>query len=196
MTGAALVALAVGGCGSMNSMGDTFKSDAGWFSKPITSVFKRDDGSGSMGATNFALSPSGPVPPEDLVNADGSCAPEAATPATATSTQPSERAVGSVAGDLAGQPMAQSANEGQPGLGGIALGMSECQAVRRAGTPSNVAITMADNNERKVVLTYLQGNWPGIYTFTSGRLKEVDAAPAPPKPARPAPKKKPAPRRS
>ena len=59
--------------------------------------------------------------------------------------------------------------------GGIALGMTECQAVRRAGTPSNVAIGAGDRGERKVVLTYLSGPWPGIYTFRDGRLKEIDA---------------------
>jgi hypothetical protein len=68
--------------------------------------------------------------------------------------------------------------------------MTECQAVRRAGTPGNVSIGTGDNNERKVVLTYMSGQWPGIYTFMSGRLKVVEAAPVPEKPARPAPKKK------
>jgi hypothetical protein len=44
--------------------------------------------------------------------------------------------------------------------------------------------------ERKVVLTYLSGPWPGIYTFTGGRLNVVDRAPEQPKPAKAAPKKK------
>jgi hypothetical protein len=195
MMAAALLALSAGGCGSLNSMSDTFKSDAGWFSKPFTSVLSREDGSGSAASkNNFSLGPSGPVSPEDLVNADGTCAP--ATPETpASAAAPSDRPVGSMAGDLAGAPMAAGAPEAQV-LGGVALGMTECQAVRRAGTPSNVAVSMAENNERKVVLTYLQGNWPGIYTFASGRLKEIAAAPAPPKPVRPAPKKKPAPARA
>ncbi len=74
--------------------------------------------------------------------------------------------------------------------GGIALGMTECDVVRRAGTPSNVNIGIGDGNDRRVVLTYLEGTWPGIYTFAAGRLKEISAAPAPPKSAKPAPKKK------
>jgi hypothetical protein len=62
-------------------------------------------------------------------------------------------------------------------LSGIALGMSECQVARRAGSPSHVEIGVGTKGERKVVLTYLTGAWPGIYTFRSGRLNTVDAAP-------------------
>jgi hypothetical protein len=82
-----------------------------------------------------------------------------------------------------------------PILGGVALGMAECQVVRRAGAPSNVAISAAENNERKTVLTYAGGNWPGVYTFVSGRLKVIDALPEAQKP-KPVAKKKPAPKRS
>lgn len=74
--------------------------------------------------------------------------------------------------------------------GGIALGMTECQAVQRAGSPTNVAISAGDRGERKVVLTYLSGPWPGIYNFSDGRLKVIDRAPEQPKPAKAAPKKK------
>ena len=179
MAGAALMALAAGGCGSVNSMSDTLRSDAGWFSKPVTSLLTREDGSGSMGtARNFSLGPSGPVAPEDLVNADGSCA--AAAPEAAASA------------GQAGEPM--PAGGDVPVFGGVALGMSECQVVRRAGAPNNVAIG-AENNERQVVLTYTGGNWPGVYTFASGRLKVVDALPEAQKP-RPVAKKKPAPKRT
>ncbi|WP_147292652.1 hypothetical protein [Undibacter mobilis] len=192
MAGTALVALALGGCGSVNSMSDTLRSDAGWFSKPVSGLFSREDGSGSMGtAKNLSLGPSGPVPPEDLVNPDGSCAAAAAeTPAPASPAAPQ---AGSVAGDLAGSPM--PAGGDAPVLGGVALGMSECQVVRRAGTPSNVAISAAENNERKTVLTYAAGQWPGVYTFASGRLKVVDALPQAQKP-KPVAKKKPAPKRA
>jgi hypothetical protein len=74
--------------------------------------------------------------------------------------------------------------------GGIALGMTECQAVQRAGTPNNVSIGAGEKGERKVVLTYLSGPWPGIYTFSGGRLNVVERAPEQPKPAKPAAKKK------
>ena len=61
----------------------------------------------------------------------------------------------------------------------------------RAGSPNNVAIGAGEKGERKVVLTYLSGPWPGIYTFNDGRLKIIDRAPEQPKPAKAAPKKKP-----
>lgn len=188
----ALMALALGGCGSMNSVSDTFRSDAGWFSKPVTGLFTREDGSGSMGTSkNFSLGPSGPASPDELVSPDGSCAAAAAeTPGPASPAAPQ---VGSMAGDLAGSPM--PAGGEAPILGGVALGMSECQVVRRAGMPSNIAISMAENNERRAVLTYAGGQWPGIYTFDSGRLKVVDALPEAQKP-KPVAKKKPAPKRA
>ena len=55
----------------------------------------------------------------------------------------------------------------------------------RAAAEYDVAVAQADG-ERKVVLTYLSGPWPGIYTFSAGRLKVVDrvAQPEQPKPAR------------
>ncbi len=83
------------------------------------------------------------------------------------------------------QPEGSTGGLGAPGsplIGGIALGMTECQAVRRAGQPSNVNISGGPHGRRHVVLTYLGGTWPGIYTFESGRLKVVDAAPVPEKP--------------
>lgn len=183
-----MLALGAGGC---SGMGDTFKSDAGWFSKPLSSVLTREDGSGSV-TNNFSLGPQGPVPPEELVNPDGSCAAPASVAA-----QPSDRAVGSMAGDLAGSTMPAAAPGPGDGvlLGGVALGMTECQTVWRAGMPSNVAITAGDNNERKTVLTYLGGQWPGIYTFASGRLKVIDAVPVAER-AKPAPKKRTPARRS
>jgi hypothetical protein len=141
--------------------------------------------------------------------------PAAASAAAAPAASPS---YGSVAGDLASSrmpagppptPMPVSVRPsdrldtlqpegggggGRPAMGGIALGMTECEAVRRAGQPSNVSIGAGDKGARKVVVTYLSGPWPGIYTFASGRLQEIDAAPEQPKPAKPiksAPKKNP-----
>ena len=61
-------------------------------------------------------------------------------------------------------------------------------AARRA--PGNVNISAGDKGERKVVLTYLSGTWPGIYTFDAGRLKIVDRAPVPETPVKPAKKQK------
>jgi hypothetical protein len=142
-------------------------------------------------------------------------APAAPEPVAApTEAAPAARPTyGSVAGDLAGarmpagpppapMPVAVRPNDRldtlqpdgggrRPTIGGIALGMTECEAVRRAGQPSNVSIGAGDKGARKVVVTYLGGQWPGIYTFDSGRLQEIDAAPEQAKPAKPAPKKNP-----
>ncbi len=59
--------------------------------------------------------------------------------------------------------------------GGVALGMSECTAVRRLGTPNNVSISRGPKGQRRVVITYVGGERPGLYSFEAGRLKEVDA---------------------
>jgi hypothetical protein len=80
---------------------------------------------------------------------------------------------------------------GPQASGGIGLGMTECQVIQRAGSPNSVSITAGEKGERKVVLTYLAGPWPGIYGFTAGRLNVVDRAPEQPKPAKATPKKTP-----
>lgn len=73
--------------------------------------------------------------------------------------------------------------------GGIALGMAECDVARRAGMPTNVNVGASDRGDRLTVVTYLSGPWPGIYKFSSGRLKEIERAPEPPAPP-PQPAKK------
>lgn len=182
---AALGAFAAGCSGNVT---DGMKSGE-WFSKPMAVVTRADGSDASAGNKNFDLGPRGPVAAEDLVGADGRCS----APFVAGAPPPVEPPAGSVAGDLASAPMPAGAiDSGGPQIaGGIALGMSECDTVRRAGTPANVSMGAGDNNDRRVVLTYLSGPWPGIYTFSSGRLKEIAAAPVQPKPAaKPAPKKK------
>ncbi|MBX6328990.1 MAG: hypothetical protein IRY89_10470 [Pseudolabrys sp.] len=216
-------ALAAAGC-SNNSLFDA-DSYSGMFSKPLR-VFDTPEWAAAVGRKDdIRLGPSGPVAPEDLVGADGRCAAEAtAAPAQGATTTaadraaepsppPADRAVGSVAGDLAGAPMAAGSapaaaaptasapppdrlepeTQGAPPTpavaGGIALGMTECQVVRRAGTPNSVTVGADDKGERKVVITYAGGNWPGVYHFQSGRLKEIEAVPTPEKPAKPATKK-------
>ena len=65
--------------------------------------------------------------------------------------------------------------------GGVALGMTECDVVQRAGQPSSVQLGNAPNGERTAVLTYNGGPRPGIYRFERGQLAEMDrvAVPAP-----------------
>ena len=189
-------------------------SEAGWFSKPVDVFAKPSWATASViDDKNAQLNPRGPASPDELVGADGRCStpaapaapPQAAaSPAPAAApAPPADRPVGSMAGDLARAPMpaatpaSVSPDPGlpsQPGgpqiMGGIALGMSECDVVRRAGLPGNVNISAGDRGERKVVLTYLTGTWPGIYTFDAGRLKVVDRAPVPETPVKPAVKTK------
>lgn len=206
---ACVAAFAVAGCKNSAQVFED-QNEGGWFAKPVNMLAKPDWARPTVNAVN--LGPQGPVPPEDMVSADGRCAPptaalaQAASPAPAQPPAPADRAVGSVAGDLTGAPMpAATQASADPGLqrlepttgaplvaGGIALGMTECQAVQRAGSPNNVAISAGDRGERKVVLTYLSGPWPGIYSFSDGRLKVIDRAPEQPKPAKAVPKKKPA----
>ena len=208
---ACAAALAVAGCKNSAQVFED-QNEGGWFSKPLD-FFSKPDWARPTANRSVNLGPQGPVGAEDMVSANGRCGPQTAAlaqaaesaPTPAEPPQPADRAVGSVAGDLAGAPMAAAApaaTTSDPGLqhlepsaaptvaGGIALGMTECQAVQRAGSPNNVTISADERGERKVVITYLSGPWPGIYTFTGGRLNVIDRAPEQPKPAKAVPKKK------
>jgi len=114
-------------------------------------------------------------------------------------------------GRCASAPLASAAPAGEGGstdpvttpinpaiaIGGVALGMTECDVVKRAGPPEKVVIGTNERAERTVVLTYVHSVRSGIYNFNAGRLvsiERVEAPPPPPKPARPAkPKPKPKP---
>ena len=121
--------------------------------------------------TNFRDKQLGPVAPEDFVDAGGRCAGAYAPPVGGDPTAAQDVAI----------PTVPSA---------IALEMTECDVVKRAGDPERVAIGTNDRNERTASLTYINGQRPGIYNFTSGRLTSMELAPEPPTPVRAA--KKPA----
>lgn len=192
----ALICFAVlaGGIGGCSKATDVITDNEGsWFTKPILTT--PDWAKPAAVSRNIDLGPKGPVGPNDLVTADGRCsgAPELAQ--AAAPLPPADRPVGSVAGDLASAPMPAAAPAAAaPGapqvMGGIALGMTECQTVQRAGQPGNVAIGAGPGGERSVEITYLGGPWPGIYRFSDGRLKVIDRAPAPPEQPKAPPKKK------
>jgi hypothetical protein len=122
--------------------------------KPETMMRKPDWAAISPGKTDFSLRP---VTPADLVNADGVCA--AAT----------EQAAG----------FAEAAGSG-PGAGGIALQMTECDVVRRAGAVEKIDVSADERGDRAVVLTYLRGPSAGVYRFVGGRLVSIERAPGPP----------------
>jgi hypothetical protein len=121
--------------------------------------------------------------PEDFVGPDGRCAGDPA-PAEAPSAP---RALYFQAGPETNPAPPGSA---QPGRG-VALEMSECDLVRVVGYTGQVEISRNERGERSVVLTYLQGERPGIYRFVSGRLKSIERAPELPAAAKPPAPKKP-----
>lgn len=108
----------------------------------------------------------------DLVSADGQCA------ATA------EQAPPAAGPDRDGTPQTAGLLSG-----GIALQMTECDVVRRAGAPEQLQIGANERGERTAVITYIRGSRPGIYHFAAGRLTSIERAPEPAG-ARPSPKGK------
>lgn len=146
-------------CGS-----DTFSSDAKLFPSPVKIFSSQDWATATKGTGPDVIAP-GPAPAEDLVDASGRCGVQAVQ---------TDVAVGTVAGDL-GTSSAAPQPATPAVAGGVALGMSECQVVARAGQAAQVNIGTDTGNERKTVLTYNSGPWPGIYTFSAGRLKDIQA---------------------
>jgi len=169
LTGALLLGAAslLGGCS--NSEMFSAQGAEQWFSKPFTG-FKNQDWATPSTATN--MSQLREVTPEDFVDASGHCAaaPAEAAPAAAAPAGADLPAAATVAG-------------------GIALTMTECQVVQRAGSPQQVDLGANAGGERTAVLTYTQGPWPGIYRFRGGRLAEIEGVAQPEKP-KPAPRKK------
>jgi hypothetical protein len=156
VSGGALAAVLLAGCSSGPNV---FSADAGWFSRPLT-TFSTPDWGSSAGARDRMSAR--PVGPEDLLGADGSCA-GVSTSGLAATDAPPETAVPA---------------------GGIALDMSECEVVRRAGTPEKFDVAANEVGDRTVVLTYLRGARPGTYRFVAGRLVSIERAPDAPAPAK------------
>jgi hypothetical protein len=123
------------------------------------------------------ISSRGPVTAADLITTEGQCASVGPGPAAA-----------------AAPPGQDSEGNPPPVLiqGGIALEMTECDVVRRAGAPDRFEFGTTDRGERSVTLTYVNGPRPGIYRFAAGRLASIERGPEPPAPAKPAKAKKPA----
>jgi hypothetical protein len=124
--------------------------------KPDTLMRKPDWATFSAGKSDFMLRP---LTSADFVNQDGQCAAAA------------EQARGS--GDAAGA-------EGAAPIGGIALQMTECEVVRRAGPVEKIDISADERGERTVVLSYVRGPAAGVYRFVGGRLVSIERAPGPP----------------
>lgn len=163
-----LAAPLLAGCAGVG--GDAFSTDllskdADWFSKPGRVFIK------SVSIETPPLSPDKPVTPQDLIGADGSCP---VMPAGASA----------LADGAAGAPAT---------TGVVALGHTECDVARGAGSPDNVNISNNPRGDRVAVLTYSRGARAGVYTFTGGRLTMVEGSPEPvaqPKAARSKAKKR------
>jgi hypothetical protein len=151
---------------------DIFDNNERWFSRSF-------DITGRTGGYSFSelqeSSRNRPLSAADLVDANGACPP---LPAPVAAPAPAA---------VDGATPIPTAPEAPPTLmgQGIALGMSECDVVYRAGGPSNLELGKNPNTERTLVLTYNSGPRPGIYRFEAGRLMgmdRVEVAPPPPEP--------------
>jgi hypothetical protein len=163
---AVFVAVLAGGAGACGQIGEVGSVNllprVGQLSRPDWLTY-------SGGKDQFELRTVGAA---DLVNADGQCAP-------AADAQP------------AADPNADGSAQPPLMSGGIALQMTECDVVRRAGAPEQLQVGTDERGERSVVITYMRGPRPGIYRFAAGRLTSIERAPEAPG-AKAAPKAKPA----
>jgi len=142
------------------SLSDYSLKDQEWFARP-SRIFNR-----AVSLETPPLNPTAPVPASDLVDANGVCPGMA--PADANALAESQPA---------------------PAGGTIALGHTECDVARAAGTPDSVNISSNERGDRVAVLTYTRGPRPGIYHFTAGRLTDAEGTVAP-EPAADKPAKK------
>jgi hypothetical protein len=173
VAGALAFAVALAGCANVD-----YENKDAWFAKPFEVVSRK--GGYTFSELQESKDRTRPISANDLVAANGSCPPPAAqqAPATAAANQPGNAQAATDTSTLLG--------------GGIALGMSECDVVFRAGAPSTVQIGNAPNGDRTAVLTFNSGPRSGIYHFQAGALMEVERGQTAPAPAQSA-KKKPAP---
>lgn len=177
---ALIIAAALGGC----AKSDLFDQNERWFSRPL-------DFTGKTGGYTFAelqeSSRNRALTANDLIDANGACPPLPAPVAASAPPTPSA--------SQGPAPIPTAAEAAPTLLGqGIALNMSECDVVYRAGAPSSVQLGKSPNGDRNLVLTYNGGPRPGIYHFDAGRLVDMDRVEvaAPPPETNVAKKKKPA----
>ena len=167
----AALGLAVALC---NCAGGDYDTSQAWFAKPL-------DVSGRRGGYSFSELQETkrlqrPITANDLVDAGGTCPPPAAPqPVAAPVSQAATPAPSADTQSLLG--------------GGVALGMSECDVVFRAGRPTRVELGKNPNGDRTAVLTYQGGPRPGIYRFERGSLMQMDRVAEPAPPPQPAKKK-------
>jgi hypothetical protein len=166
-----LFAPVIAGCSGASDMfsSDLLSKDAEWFSRSGRLFIK------NVSIETPPLTPNKPITTDDLVSAEGYCA--------------------GMAPPGGSNALAEGAAASPPPTttGTVALGHTECDVVRGIGSPGSVNLSNNARGDRVAVITYMQGQRAGIYTFTGGRLTSIERAPGAvvqPKPARP--KKKPA----
>ncbi len=173
-----VAATALGGCGQTSDMMTDIKDSA--FTKPAKFFSVPSWAKPNRAANDFNLMPKGPVKASNLISAGGHCAP-APVPATPPAAQKPPQAAAQVSAPPPDrlEPAGSGAGFAAPApvFGGVSLGMSECAVARRLGTPGNVSISRSPKGKRRVVLIYNGGDRPGVYSFLSGRLIQVDATP-------------------
>jgi hypothetical protein len=161
-------------------------SDSGLFSKSES----KTDATFALHQAPGSAAKQRAVRADDLIDASGRCAGEAAA---------APQALNFTAGPQAG-PATPNAPPPDPNAAtatprtGVALGMTECEVVRTIGHTDRIEISTDQGGRRSVTLTYLQGPRPGIYRFVAGQLvslERVDEAPGAAKPAKPKTKKQP-----
>ncbi len=171
MLAALATAVALSGCADVD-----LDNRQAWFAKPFDVTGRR--GGYTFSELQETKLRQRPITASDLVNSNGSCPPPMAP--AAPPPAPGRQAV-------APAPVDTASLLG----GGIALGMSECDVVFRAGQPSAVQIGRLPDGDRSAVLTYDGGPRAGIYHFESGALREMDGVPMPAAPTPVATKKSP-----
>jgi hypothetical protein len=176
------IAAALGGCANVE-LGES----GGWFQKPLDLFGK--NGGYSYSELGEAKRQQRTITANDLVGANGSC------PAPPVPSVPAAPAAAPAAGATADAPpgpapTAPAVSETLLGTG-IALGMSECDIVYRAGPPSSVQIGANPAGDRTALLTFNGGPRPGVYHFERGQLMQMDRI-ADPTPQPAVAKKKPA----
>jgi hypothetical protein len=176
--GAMAVAIGLLGCADVDANKDS------WFAKPFQFVSR--NGGYQFSELQETKDRSKVISAGDLVDSNGACPAPLAPAARAAPVQPAPAVA---PGNPADAPPTPDAN---PLFGGgVALGMSECDIVDRAGAPNSVQLGNNPNGDRTAVLTFNAGPRPGIYHFERGALMEIDGVPAPPAAPKVA-KKKPA----
>ena len=158
---ASAAAVALSGCANVD-----FDSQQAWFAKPLDVVGR--NGGYTFSELQETKQRQRPITANDLVDGNGSCPAQPAPQAPAAA--PGSQAAGSA------PPAADTASL----LGSaVALGMSECDVVFRAGQPGAVQIGKNPNGDRTAVLTYTGGPRPGIYHFERGQLTAMDRVETP-----------------